>query len=63
VIRLLPDPKERAVSAVAGALGLQVVGWIFTRKPQAAGEPPLLPHELYAMAAMQVRALLHSLLI
>jgi nuclear protein localization family protein 4 len=52
-LKVLVDPNEANVAAVAGAMGLSRIGWIFTKKPKAAGDPELAPRELVAMALMQ----------
>lgn len=42
--------------SVTRALGLEPIGWIFTRPPRRAdpGEPPLRPAELFAVAQQQL---------
>jgi len=55
-VRVLADPHERAVAAVAAACGLQPVGWLFSRKRTSEAKGvELLPHELYAVAGQQLQ--------
>jgi nuclear protein localization family protein 4 len=55
-VKMLPDPKADTVAAIAGALGLQPVGWVFTRKPTVKSKGvDLMPHESYAVAAQQLK--------
>jgi len=56
-VRLLEDAEAApALAAVAGALGLTRVGWVFTKKPLLPGAPTVAPRELVAMAMLQLGA-------
>lgn len=54
-IKILPDQRQAHADALAAAMGLRRVGWMFTKKPLVEGgtEPTVSPRELQAMAALQ----------
>jgi nuclear protein localization family protein 4 len=53
-IKILPDQRQAHADAVAAAMGLRRVGWMFTKKPMTdVTAPTVAPRELQAMSALQ----------